>query len=285
MASSKTGPRYALYTAGLCTLALVAFSGMRLAGQQAEPSRVEAANKLITVRSTPTSSEPGGRPAAMGAGQSGRGSSADLPDGPAFPVLGYGGWHVVPGAGQPTGGGTTAHTYSVEVEDGVHLADGDARFGDFVENVLEDPRSWGGGGEVTLLRVDRGTPDLRIRLTSQTTARRLCGFEVPFDTSCRIDDEVYLSVARWIRGAKSFGANLTGYRQYMVNHEVGHFLGLGHELCSVQGGPAPVMMQQTFSTRNDELADLTAVTPQQVEVPKDGKVCTPNSWPYPRAER
>lgn len=276
-----------LYTASLCTIAVAAFSAMGFAGQQSgPPSQIGAANKLITVRSAPAQPPvgPGGRPAAMSAGQGDRGSSADLPDGPAVPVLGHGSWHGVPGAVGPARD-DLATTFSIEVEDGVHLVDGDARFGEFVENVLEDPRSWGGGGEVTLRRVEHNAPDLRIRLASQTTARRLCGFELPFDTSCRVDDQVYLSAARWIRGAKSFGQNLDEYRQYMVNHEVGHFLGHGHALCSAAGGPAPVMMQQTFSTNNDELAHITAATPQQVSVPADGKVCTPNSWPYPQAGR
>ncbi|MFD9737327.1 DUF3152 domain-containing protein [Umezawaea sp. NPDC059074] len=285
MASRKPGLPSVLYTASLCTVALVAFSTMGLAGQQSGlPPRIGATNKLITVRSVPSTPDqpplgPGGRPAAMSTG-----SSAHLPDGPAFPVLGHGSWHGVPGAAKSTGSDLVT-TYSIEVEDGVHLADGDARFGDFVENVLEDPRSWGGGGEVTLRRVEHNAPDLRIRLASQTTARRLCGFELPFDTSCRVDDQVYVSAARWIRGAKSFGRNLDEYRQYVVNHEVGHFLGHGHALCSEAGGPAPVMMQQTFSTHNDELAHITAAAPQQVAVPADGKVCTPNSWPYPRAGR
>lgn len=38
------------------------------------------------------------------------------------------------------------------------------------------------------------------------------------------------------------------------------------------------MMQQTFGTRNDDIAVLD---PHGL-VPKDGKRCRFNSWPYPR---
>jgi hypothetical protein len=43
-----------------------------------------------------------------------------------------------------------------------------------------------------------------------------------------------------------------------------------------------MMMQQTFSTSNDEVAAIVAGVPQGVEVPVDGKVCRPNGWPFPR---
>jgi hypothetical protein len=288
--------RNVVYTAGACALSLAVITTMRLAGQHAEAAAPPAftANELITV-GTPSSSTPsphtsapatstsatstsGGQQAAMG-GQHRRPSSADLPDGPPVPVRGSGTWHVVPGSTGAVGTGLV-HTFSIEVEDGVQPPDGDAAFGHTVERVLGDPRGWTGSGEVALRRVDTGEPNLRIRLASQETARALCGFDLPYDTSCRVGGHVYLSAARWTRGAAAY-RELDGYRQYMVNHEVGHFLGRQHEPCDAHGSPAPVMMQQTFSTANNDLADITGASPQQVDVPRDGKVCTANPWPYP----
>ncbi|HWO66797.1 MAG TPA: DUF3152 domain-containing protein, partial [Umezawaea sp.] len=220
MVFGKSRARTVAGTTAACAVSLVAITTVRLAGTtaEAEPWSLPE-NALITVRALPTAASATGVQTVAGA----RRSSAELPDGPPVPTLGYGTWHVVPGSGEAVGAGVP-HTYSVEVEDGVRVADGDAAFGRTVEQALGDPRGWTADGEVALRRVDAGRPDLRIRLTAQETARALCGFELPFDTSCRIDGAVYLSAARWARGATAF-ADLAAYRQYMVNHEVGHFLG------------------------------------------------------------
>ena len=65
-------------------------------------------------------------------------------------------------------------------------------------------------------------------------------------TSCRNGDRVVINVARWVKGVPRYGASLTTYRRYVVNHEVGHRLGYGHERCPGRGRPAPVMQQQTL---------------------------------------
>ncbi|MFS8099424.1 DUF3152 domain-containing protein [Lentzea alba] len=204
-------------------------------------------------------------------------SSSDLPDGPDFPAAGAGTFHVVPGDGPRVGTGPL-RTYAVEVEDGMTVDE--QGFATFVDATLADPRGWTAGGARSVQRVS-GPASLRIRLTSQKTARMVCGYEIPVDVSCREGNAVFLSAARWIRGAVAFNGDLTSYRQYMVNHETGHAFGQPHRPCEVAGGPAPVMMQQSFSVSNDEIVRITQGVPQGAFIPQDGKVCLPNGWPYP----
>ena len=207
-----------------------------------------------------------------------------LPDGGPFTESGPGAWHVVPGGTGQVGAGTErVFTYSIEVEDGLDTAGfgGEAAFAQLVDQTLSNPKSWTKDPRFAFRRIDNGEPDFRVALTSQTTAREACGFDIPFDTSCYNlgYSRVVLSVARWVRGAIAFQGDVGSYRQYLVNHEVGHAIGYQqHQPCDTDGGLAPAMMQQTFGTGNN---DVSKLDPDGVVKP-DGKVCRFNPWPYPR---
>jgi hypothetical protein len=147
--------------------------------------------------------------------------------------------------------------YRIAVESDIHGLDPDD-FARQVSTTLADPRSWG----VPLRRVGPGQPyDFTIYLVTPGTRDVLCADQPDGYTSCRNGDRVVLNVARWVKGIP--GYDLRTYRQYMVNHEVGHRLGHGHERCPGAGRPAPVMQQQTLGLHG----------------------CTPNPWPYLDGER
>ncbi|MEU7481855.1 DUF3152 domain-containing protein [Lentzea sp. NPDC042327] len=226
---------------------------------------------------TTTSTTPSAAPAAPPVARV-YASGSGLPDGPDFPVAGAGTFHVVPAEGHVVGTGGPVHTYAVEVEDGIPVDE--QAFAAFVDATLADPRGWTATGARRVQRVS-GAAFVRIRLTSQQTARAVCGFEIPVDVSCRDGGLVHLSAARWTRGAVAYLGDLTGYRRYVVNHEVGHAFGQPHRPCATEGGPAPVMMQQTFSVSNDEIVRITGGVPQGAVIPRDGKTCAPNPWPHP----
>ncbi len=211
-------------------------------------------------------------------------ASGALPDGGSFAETGTGGWHLVRGASAQVGA-AQGHlfSYTVEIEDGVDTAalGGDEAVAKMVEATLANPKSWTHDPKFGFRRVDTGNPDFRISLTSRQTTKTMCGFEIPIDSSCYNADvgRVVLSEVRWVRGAPAFEGDIGSYRQYQINHEVGHAIGYHeHQPCETDGGLAPVMMQQTFGTRNN---DIAALDPQGV-VPMDGKKCRFNPWPYPR---
>jgi hypothetical protein len=104
------------------------------------------------------------------------------------------------------------------------------------------------------------TYDFTVYLATPATRDTLCGDGVDGYTSCRNGNRVVLNVARWAHSVPDYGAPLSTYRQYLVNHEVGHRLGHGHELCPGSGRPAPVMQQQTLGLHG----------------------CVANPWPYPK---
>jgi hypothetical protein len=59
--------------------------------------------------------------------------------------------------------------------------------------------------------------------------------------------EVWLNFSRWINGATASKLDLYKYRDYMINHEVGHALGREHVTCPEAGQKAPIMMQHTVT--------------------------------------
>jgi hypothetical protein len=146
-------------------------------------------------------------------------------------------------------------SYTVEVERGLPL--GPRQVAQEVDNVLASPKGWAATASATLQRV-QAHPDIRIRLASPETADQLCS---PLNTggrlSCRNGDLVVLNAWRWVNGADTYAGDLRAYRQYMINHEVGHALGNSHASCTEPGRPASVMVQQTKGL--------------------DG--CLPNPWP------
>jgi hypothetical protein len=146
----------------------------------------------------------------------------------------------------------------VEVERGLPV---DGRtFARFVLRTLNDPRSWGARGRLSFARTDGDDADFRVVLASPATSAALCR---PLDTrgqaSCGHRGRAVLTMARWVRTTPEFTRIRTTYRQYVVNHEVGHLLGYSHRGCPRRGAVAPVMQQQTYGLKG----------------------CRPNPWPHP----
>jgi len=167
-----------------------------------------------------------------------------------YPQAGSQKWKFAAGKSAVAGRTGPLLRYRVAVEAGI-TGESPKDFATQVVNTLGDKRSWTGLGTWRLQRVGAGDPyDFIIYLVTPVTRDRLCGDtaagEVNRYTSCRNGNSVVLNVARWVHAVPSYGAALSVYRQYMINHETGHRLGHHHELCPGPGHLAPVMEQQTL---------------------------------------
>ncbi|WP_306214262.1 DUF3152 domain-containing protein [Actinoplanes sp. RD1] len=174
------------------------------------------------------------------------------------PTQGSGTFTYAPGTSKIFGTTGTLRRFRVAVEKG---SGEDVReFAATVEATLGDARSWTGVGQVRLQRVPGGAAaSFTVYLATRTTAGRMCangGVNItvggrPY-TSCRTTGRAVINLDRWRLSAPTYTAAkvpLAVYRQYVINHEVGHELGRHHEGCPRAGGPAPVMVQQTLTLR------------------------------------
>ncbi|MFF4243527.1 DUF3152 domain-containing protein [Streptomyces sp. NPDC001822] len=158
----------------------------------------------------------------------------------------------------PIGSGNIRR-FKVRVEDGIGVsADEVARE---VYGTLADRRSWTADGHDGFQLVSGGARDFVVVIASPATVDRICGaagLKTQGEVNCDVGSRVIVNLKRWNSGSPNFHGPLADYRALIINHEVGHRIGHGHEGCPGPGRPAPAMMQQI-----DGL---------------DG--CLPNAWPY-----
>jgi hypothetical protein len=182
-------------------------------------------------------------------------------------LLGWWRWRVVradtaalPGATVrlPVVNAVRMHTYSVATRG--RVVANLTRFRALVAATYADRRGWLRGHH-GFRKVARGG-DFTVVLAQAST---LPGFGWICSTSysCQVGRYVVINQARWLRGSPPFPGDLATYRQMLVDHETGHWLGLHHTRCSRPGALAPVMQQQS----------------------KGMQGCRPNPWPLPREIR
>ncbi len=198
--------------------------------------------------------------------------SADIDAGPAsgtatptaedYVEKGQGPVSIVDGTSEVMGTGPLRR-FAVEVEIGIDV---DAQsFATAVAETLGDSRSWGHGGRMSFQRVGRaavaaGDYDFKVSLISPGSMERYCpGVGTGGYTSCRYGERAVINLARWATAVPHYDGDIATYREYVVNHEVGHVLGNGHVDCPGAGQLAPVMVQQTLDLQG----------------------CEKNAWPYP----
>ena len=129
-------------------------------------------------------------------------------------------------------------------------------FTSLVESTLTDERGWKRAG-IKFTKVASGGK-LHVILASGAEIDKYNGCSA--ELSCTVFPLVLINDVRWRKATDSYnsaGLSLNSYRQMVINHEVGHYLGHDHTTACGAGGVAPVMLQQSTGLRG----------------------CTANSWP------
>ncbi len=149
------------------------------------------------------------------------------------------------GAGVPPQDARVTFTYEIRFAGNVY-GNRDDSFDDVVAAALADQRGWSLGGSVRFVEDPFSGPvDFRIWLAGPTAVEGFGG-ACTRQYSCTVGDDVVINDARW-RTATPTWPDLHEYRTYVVNHEVGHWLGLRHLGCPSRGTTAPVMVDQSRS--------------------------------------
>jgi hypothetical protein len=128
-----------------------------------------------------------------------------------------------------------------------------AEFRSQVYETLSSRNGWPASG-ATFQEVGNNS-DFDIVLTEPAVLGTYSGCSSEY--SCRKGRLVMINDERWRNAVSHWNLSLRDYRHMVVNHEVGHWLGLKHRNCSRAGAPAPIMQQQSISLQD----------------------CTANPWP------
>ncbi len=179
-------------------------------------------------------------------------------------------FYVLNGKESPPEGDGYAIRYVVLAER--HVFKQSAHFSEKAERVLSDGRGWARAG-IRFVRVnDVAEADIKLVLARPKTVDTLCK---PLDTGSRLSCAMYgranFNVDRWKRGAATWGKDVDGYHFYLIQHEVGHLMGLRHAPCTGEAQSAPIMMPQTKrvgactpngTPHDSEIETLKAILPR-----------------------
>lgn len=177
--------------------------------------------------------------------------SVELISGATVPKLATPAWMTPPA---PAGPRVVGYSVSTRGNITADLAE----FKSVVNSTLNDPRGWTRLG-VSFSEVASGG-DFTVFLSeaSQMTSFSATGCDSTY--SCNVGSAVIINQDRWLGSTPSWsgaGGDLASYRQMVVNHETGHWLGHGHRSCDGVDKAAPIMQQQSMSMQG----------------------CKPNPWP------
>jgi len=138
-------------------------------------------------------------------------------------------------------------TYDVDTK-GTITADF-AEFKTFANQTLNDGRGWARMG-VSFQEVGSGG-DFTLVLSEASQVPSFYPSVCSVDWSCTVGRYVIINQDRWLGASDAWNnaqprGSLRDYRNMVINHETGHWLGHGHLGCGGAGQLAPIMQQQSI---------------------------------------
>lgn len=169
---------------------------------------------------------------------------------PDSPTAATGEFVTAKSSGAVIGEGSDALRFKVMVEKGTGV--NAKRAAAEISAVLADRRGWTNDGTHSFRLVADGPSDFEVKIATPDTVDKICG-AVGLDTrgkvNCDAGSQIMVNLTRWNTGSPEFSGPISGYRALIINHEVGHRIGHGHETCPGKGDQAPVMMQQIYGLK------------------------------------
>lgn len=144
-------------------------------------------------------------------------------------------------------------------------------FASQAQQTYDDARGWRGSG-ISFRRVPSGGSfTLVLAAASEMTSfSSACSPQY----SCRVGRYVIINQDRWKYATRPWrlaNGGLRDYRHMVVNHETGHWFGLGHATCPGAGRPAPVMQQQSKGLDGCRFNPFPTLGEQMSRTPGSGR--------------
>lgn len=231
--------RIALVIAAVVALVAVVF-GVRAVSAPVE--KAGAPTIAVPAPSGTRFTSPSPTPSATGTESPSSSASASPSASPTKSIKASGDFDWATTTAAASGSQGTLYRYAVAVESSAKLKANSVA--GTIAGVLNDPRSWTGDGDVRFALVAQAKATVKVYLASTKTASSLCDGDGEAGYTCVVGDTVVINAAQWKTAAAGYAGDLTGYREFLVNHAFGHLLGHKHAECGGKSKKAPVMLQQ-----------------------------------------
>jgi hypothetical protein len=114
---------------------------------------------------------------------------------------------------------------------------------DSVASTLTDSTGWSLGGRLRFAPVQNNC-NLSIRLVRATQMSSLSA-TCSGQSTCRLGNQIELNLSNWMVPPTTWTQGTGSYRQQMIEHEIGHWLGFDHGSCTLKSSAVPILESPT----------------------------------------